>query len=121
VLSARVYRTLGGLGGALATRADLLLESLDAEVGNGRDRVRKLLLELVEPGHGSQKSRRTITREMALRAAGGGREAEIVLDRLSGLRSATTPRGAKAMPRLVLVAGGDGGDDECHALVDLAH
>ena len=54
VLSARVYRELGGLGGALAQRADLLLDILDAEVSNGRDRARKLLLELVEPGHGSQ-------------------------------------------------------------------
>ena len=122
LLSARVYRTLGGLGGALAQRADLLLDGLDAEVSNGKERARKLLLELVEPGHGSHDSRRTITRQMALGAGGGGREAEIVLDRLSGLRGATTPRGAKAMPRLVVVSGGaDGGDDQPDALIDLAH
>jgi formylglycine-generating enzyme required for sulfatase activity len=122
VLSSRVYREFGGLGGALATRADLLLDSLDAEVGNGRDRARKLLLELVEPGLGSQDSRRTITRQMALAAADGGREAEVVLDRLSGLRGATTPRGARAMPRLVMVSDSpDEPADATRAQVDLAH
>lgn len=122
MLSARVYRELGGPGGALARRADLLLASLDSDVRNGRDRARRLLLELVEPGHGSQDSRRTITREMALGAAGGGREAEIVLDRLSGLRGPATPRGARSMPRLVTVSGAeDKAENGNPALVDLAH
>jgi formylglycine-generating enzyme required for sulfatase activity len=59
---------------------------------------------------------------MALEAADGGREAEVVLGRLSGLRGPATPRGARAMPRLVVISSGaDQDDDDAHALVDLAH
>lgn len=119
VLAASAYRELGGLGGALAGRADQLIESLGRD---GRDRARKLLIALVEPGRESQDSRRTITREMALNAAGGGKEAEVVLDRLSGLRDAATQRGANAMPRLVVVSGdGEDQSDSARSLVDLAH
>jgi hypothetical protein len=105
ILSAQVYRELGGLGGALASRADLLLDSLSQEVKDGRERAKKLLLALVEPGHGRPDSRRTISREVALAAADGGREADVVLDRLSGLRGPATPQAARAMPRLVMVFG----------------
>ena len=119
VLTAAAYRQLGGLGGALAGRADQLLDSLGPD---GKERARKLLLGLVEPGRKSEDSRRTITREMALDAAGHGPQAEVVLDRLSGLRDATTSRGAQAMPRLVVVSGNqEEENDQAHCLVDLAH
>ncbi len=72
MLSASFYRNLGGVGGALAKSADGLLESLGKE---GQVRARKLLLELVKPGRESQDTKRTITLDTALKAAGGGLEA----------------------------------------------
>jgi formylglycine-generating enzyme required for sulfatase activity len=119
VLSARSYRNLGGVGGALAKSADSLLESLGKE---GRVRVRKLLLELVKPGRESQDTKRTITLDTALKAAGGGSQAQHVLDRLSGLRDPSIPKGAAATPRLIVVWSRDPEQsDEKDTLVDLAH
>jgi formylglycine-generating enzyme required for sulfatase activity len=100
VLSRQVYRDLGGLGGALANRADQLIEGLGA---GGQERARRLLLELVQPLGEGQATRRTITRARAIAAAGGGLAAEQVLSRLTGARDELTPEGARALPRLVMI------------------
>jgi formylglycine-generating enzyme required for sulfatase activity len=119
VLSARSYRNLGGVGGALAKSADGLLESLGKE---GRGHARRLLLELVKPGRESQDTKRTITLDTALKAGGGGSQAQRVLDRLSGLRDPSIPKGAAATPRLIVVLSRDPEQsDEKDTLVDLAH
>ncbi len=122
-LSARVYHELGGVGGALARSADALLESLGRE---GKECARKLLLELVKPGRESQDTRRTVALRAAMEAAGSGPDdarAREVLDRLSGVRDPTAPRGAAATPRLVVVwsreSQHEGG--EADTFVDLAH
>jgi formylglycine-generating enzyme required for sulfatase activity len=118
-LSAEDYRTLGGVGGALARDADGLLENLGRE---GKERARRLLLELVSPGLHSEDTRRTVTRAAALRAAGGDERAEEVLNRLSGQRDPNRPREAGAAPRLVVVSSPPSGAvDSDESLVDLAH
>jgi formylglycine-generating enzyme required for sulfatase activity len=101
-LSRKTYSEIGGVGGALASRADLLLSGLgDA----GRERARCLLLALVEPVNEGQDVRRTVPKAVALRAAGNGSEAERVLSRLSGARDGQTPESAKALPRLISISG----------------
>jgi hypothetical protein len=116
VLGRDIYRELGGVGGALAKSADGLLESL----GAAKENALEMLVALVKVGRETQDTRRTITKAMAIEAAGGGPEAERILDRLSGLRTAHLPRAAAASPRLVVVSIRGSGDETTH-LVDLAH
>ena len=120
VLSRQDYIDFGELGGALAKRADLLLGTLGTD---GRQRARCLLLALVEPVADGQAVRRTVSKATALRAAGGGDTAELVLNRLTGARDAHTPEQAPAMPRLVMLpdAKRPGSDAAAEPLVDLAH
>jgi hypothetical protein len=114
-LSAAQYLELKGVAGALANGADRLLEGLGRD---GKERAKGLLLALVNPGRESQDTRRTVSKKMALEAAGGGPEAERVLDRLSGL--STAEQGA--VPRLVAVTQAEGGGGGAAGFqVDLAH
>jgi formylglycine-generating enzyme required for sulfatase activity len=110
---------LGGVGGALAKSADGLLESL----GPRKPKALQLLMALVQVGGSGkdrQDARQTIPKTQALRAAGGGVEAEEVLNELSGLRGQDTQKGELARPRLVVVSQGhDAGATT--DLVDLAH
>jgi hypothetical protein len=115
VLSRNVYKELGGVGGALAGSADALLESL----GKEKENALRLLTALVKVGQETQDTRRTITKAIALKAAGGGEQADKILDQLSGLRGPETPRGAAARPRLIVIS--NGSKDEPTDLVDLAH
>lgn len=82
-----------------------------------------LLTALVNVGGHNQDiqdTRRTIPKSVALQAAGGGTQAETILNQLSGLRGRDTSRGAPARPRLVVLstATRDGTSTD---LVDLAH
>lgn len=118
-LSRQVYNDLGGVGGALAKSADALLEGL----GAGKQSALSLLTALVNVGGHNQDiqdTRRTIPKSVALQAAGGGAEAETILNQLSGLRGRDTSRGAPARPRLVVLSTvtRDGTSTD---LVDLAH
>ena len=118
-LSRQVYNDLGGVGGALAKSADDLLESL----GERKPKALSLLTALVNVGGHNQDiqdTRRTILKSVALEAAGGGADAETILNQLSGLRGPDTSRGAPARPRLVVLstATRDGISTD---LVDLAH
>jgi formylglycine-generating enzyme required for sulfatase activity len=118
VLSAQVYQELGGVGGALARSADALVDRLGP---TGKTCARDLLLGLVHVGRGSADTRRTITRETAVAAAGGDAEAERVLDRLAG---GADPENAQAPPgpRLIVTASRTiEGTDEPEVVVDLAH
>ena len=70
-LSRKHYNELGGVGGALAKSADSLLETL----GKGKENALNLLTALVKLGgeiQDTQDTRRTITKSVALSAAGGG-------------------------------------------------
>jgi hypothetical protein len=88
------YKRLGGLGGALARSADRLLGALSE---SDQQRARCLLLALIEPVPEGQAARRTITKTMALDAAGGGSSAELVLERLAGGRGGGTSKQARAL------------------------
>ncbi len=119
MLSRQIYNDLGGVGGALAKSADALLEGL----GAGKRNALSLLTALVNVGGHNQDlqdTRRTIPKAVALQAAGGGAQAEMILNQLSGLRGQDTSRGAPARPRLVVLstATRDGTSTD---LVDLAH
>ena len=119
VLRIEDYRELNGVAGALAKGGDRLLASLGAD---GRERARRLLLALVKPGEESQDTKQPISRTMALQAAGGGAEAERVLNRLSGLRDKQGQVGNGADPRLVVVSEADSDrPGEQSYRVDLAH
>jgi hypothetical protein len=100
------YELVGRVGGALAKSADAVIDGLDDQ---DRGRAQKLLLRLVKVGRGSENTRQTASREAALGAAGGGPEAERVLERLSSGR-------AKGLARLVVVSREAGNER-----VDLAH
>lgn len=93
-LSRQVYNELGGVGGALAKSADALLESL----GEGKQQALNLLTAMVNVGENRQDiqdTRRTIPKSVALQAAGGGAQAEAILNQLSGLRGRDTSRGRR--------------------------
>jgi hypothetical protein len=118
-LSRQAYNDLGGVGGALAKSADALLASL----GAGKQHALNLLTALVNLGGHSEDmhdTRRTISKSVALQAAGGGAQAENILNRLSGLRGDDTSRGAPARPRLVVLSAA-ARDGRTTDLVDLAH
>jgi hypothetical protein len=118
-LSRNVYNELGGVGGALSKSADALLESL----GDGKQKALNLLTALVNVGgdrQDIQDTRRTIPKSVALQAAGGGEQAETILNQLSGLRGRDTSRGAPARPRLVVLSTATRNEASTD-LVDLAH
>jgi WD40 repeat protein len=113
-LRAEVYEALGGVGGALARSADGIVASLGED---GSRRARRVLLRLVKIGRGSEDTRQTSSREEVLAAGGSGDEAAKVLARLSGGRDPGKPAVASAaLPRLVVVSGGERG-----VRVDLVH
>lgn len=119
-LSRQVYNDLGGVGGALAKSADALVGSFGKE---GKQHALHLLTALVTVGSASrerQDTRRTITKAMALDAAGGGKPAESILNQLSGLRGPETQGGTRARPRLVVLSTGSQ-NGATTDLVDLAH
>jgi serine/threonine protein kinase/tetratricopeptide (TPR) repeat protein len=82
VVTPEHYARLGGVGGALARRAETLLGGLSME---GHERVKKLLLDLVQVSRGMPPSRRSRTRQEVLEAAQGDALAEEVLHRLQSL------------------------------------
>jgi len=116
VLCARLYRELGGVGGALSRSADTLLNSLGKD---SRERAMNVLMHLVRPGYEAEPTRRTIPKDKALKAAGGGAEAERILARLSGQRDPRAARSAPATPRLIVISNDTSND--ASPLVDLAH
>ena len=117
-LSRQAYNELGGVGGALAKSADAILGSL----GDEKQKALNLLMALVNIGGGQDMpdTRRTVPKAVALQAAGGGPQAEIILNQLSGLRGPDAARGAPARPRLVVFSTARG-NDATTDLVDLAH
>lgn len=76
------YRAAGGVRGAMARTADATYEAFDR---HSQDLVRKVFLRLVEPGEGTQDTRRKapITE---LQSAAGGDDVHTVLEELAGAR-----------------------------------
>ncbi len=105
--------SLGGVAGALAGKADSVIDGLSTR---DRERARRGLLELVQIGRGHKDVRRPRSRQQVLSAI-GGEDAEQVLARLSGGRDPESPP-LNVPPRLVTVS--RSGDDS-HDRVDLIH
>ena len=81
LLTLASYQRLGGVSGALALATADLLTSLGAE---GSARARRLLLALVRIGPVGEATRRALSRDEALRAAGGDALAEQLGDVQAG-------------------------------------
>jgi hypothetical protein len=79
VLTHEAYVSLGGILETLARTADLTIEALSPD---DRERSRKLLLAVVTPSG----ARQSVSQLDAVAAAGGGAEAERVIDILLGAR-----------------------------------
>jgi eukaryotic-like serine/threonine-protein kinase len=109
------YEQMGGVGGALARQAALLLDGLGEA---GRERAKWLILDLVQVGRGAPDTRRPRTHGEALKAAGGDAKAEEVLARLSGMPLG--PSTDTAGPLRLVVVSEDAGD-AAQQRVDLVH
>ena len=117
VLQRARYKALGGLGGALASSADTLLNQLGTK---NKEQALRLLLALVEPGSSTANTRRSITRRQALASIDSGDAAEEILQRLSGHPGAGGSVQKSDPVRLVLITPAESGnpaDDQ----VDLIH
>ncbi len=117
VLQRARYKTVGGLGGALASSADSLLVRLGDQ---SKEPALRLLLALVEPGINTVNARRSISRRQAVASAGGGEPGEAILERLSGHPGPEESAQESAPVRLVLIspAESENRDDD---QVDLIH
>jgi WD40 repeat protein/DNA-binding SARP family transcriptional activator len=75
-LSVRAYDASGGIGGAIARRAEQIVRDLDAD---GRELARQLFLRLIELGEGTpDTSRRVRTSELQSLRADRGDMAEVI-------------------------------------------
>lgn len=99
VASHDLYEQVGGVSGALAQEAELLLAELGEE---GRDRAKWILLSLVQVGRGTSDARRPRTWREALEAAGNDGLAEDVLLQLTGMRWASG--GSRPSVRFVVLS-----------------
>ncbi|WP_437762047.1 serine/threonine-protein kinase [Sorangium sp. So ce281] len=110
------YEQIGGVSGALARHAALLLDALGEQ---GRERAKWLILDLVQVGRGVPDTRRPRTRGDVLAAAGGDRLAEDVLLRISGMPAGESPAASESL-RLVVMAA-DPPAEPSQQRVDLVH
>ncbi len=74
-LSVEAYREIGGTGGALAAKADMVFESYDEK---SSAEIRRILLRLIQPGEGGADTRRRVGLQ-DLVPAEGSKEAVIAL------------------------------------------
>ncbi|MDI3290998.1 serine/threonine-protein kinase [Polyangium sp. 15x6] len=110
------YDQMGGVSGALARQAALLIDGLGEE---GRERAKWLILDLVQVGRGAPDTRRPRTREEVLAAAGGDTKAEEVLARLSGMPLGSSTVVTTEPLRLVVIS--EDAEDPAWQRVDLVH
>ena len=82
------YRRVGGVKGALAQRADTVIDELSQE---HRELAQRVLLRLTQPGDGTEDTRRRVSRTELVPAEGDD-DVDYVLDRLVDARLLTTGR-----------------------------
>ena len=102
MLTLEAYRETGGVGGAIAKRADALFESFDAEQ---QSIVRGVMLRLTQPGEGTEDTRRRATLHELITRPGEAEKVREVVTALADARLVTT--------------GGDAGDGS--EVVDVSH
>jgi len=137
-LSGEKYRSLGKLAGILASQADSLLASIDAEIkskagvaGRKCNGALELLLRLTCVNDDGRNTRQRISLHDAILTAGAGRDdiGEHIVRRLSGHRDENAPATAHQGLRLIVVSAerdADGkpikdGEDRLLGHVDLIH
>ncbi|MFN7611206.1 MAG: hypothetical protein ACK5QX_09790, partial [bacterium] len=127
-LSGELYRQQGGLAGLLSQAADTLLARVAADVrhgfGRGHDKAAlELLLALVKYDPGGRHTRRRISREEAVQAAGNGnvQVGERVLAWLSGQRDLDRPSDAAGEALRLVVVDKEGPQKGGARHVDLIH
>ena len=114
ILTLDSFNRHGGVAGALAGKADAVIDGLSTEE---QDRARRGLLELVQIGRGQKDVRRPRSRRQVLSAM-GGENPERVLARLSGGRDPEAPP-SSVPARLITVS--RSGEDDSLDRVDLIH
>lgn len=111
-LSGEKYRSLGKLAGILASQADSLLASIDAEIkskagvaGRKCNGALELLLRLTCVNDDGRNTRQRISLHDAILTAGAGRDdiGEHIVRRLSGHRDENAPATAHQGLRLIVV------------------
>ncbi len=91
LLTLEAYRETGGVGGAIAKRADAIYESFDAE---RQAIVRRVMLRLTQPGEGTEDTRRRATMSELITHAGEADKVASVVQALADARLVMTDSNA---------------------------
>jgi hypothetical protein len=101
-LTQAAYAEIGGISGALAKRAEAEFARLTPAQ---QEILRKMfVLRLIQPGEGTEDTRRRATKEELLAAGGSAKEAETVLQQWTNARLLTTTRDEEKKQEIVDVA-----------------
>ncbi len=101
-LTQAAYADIGGISGALAKRAEAEFARLTLAQ---QEILRKMfVLRLIQPGEGTEDTRRRATKEELLAAGGNAKEAETVLQQWTNARLLTTTSDEKKKQEIVDVA-----------------
>jgi WD40 repeat protein/DNA-binding SARP family transcriptional activator len=95
------YQAVGGVSGALASRAEALYGELDA---SGQKMARQLFLRLVTPGDGFEATRRRVLRPTLTSVVGESKAMEDVIDAFGKHRLLTFDRDAESRTPTVEIA-----------------
>ncbi|NIN34392.1 MAG: TIR domain-containing protein, partial [Gammaproteobacteria bacterium] len=102
LLTAQAYEAIGRVEGALVRRADNLYDSL---TDTQKETVRKMfILGLIQPGEGTEDTRRRVPKEELLAIGSDTREAEKILDLWTTARLLTGSRDEDRQQAMVEVA-----------------
>ncbi|MGH7457070.1 MAG: hypothetical protein ACRENG_37315, partial [bacterium] len=101
-LTQAAYAEIGGISGALVKRAEAEFARLTP---TQQEILRKMfVLRLIQPGEGTEDTRRRATKEELLAAGGNAKEAETVLQQWANARLLTTTRDEEKKQEIVDVA-----------------
>ena len=101
VLTLEAYRAIGGVSGALSSRADDLFGSLDHAA---EEAAHQLFLRLITPGEGTEDARRRVSRDEIESIAVDQAAMATVLDRFGSSRLLSFDRDARSHEPTVEVA-----------------
>ena len=123
-LSGEYYQRENGIAGMLSAQADALLQRIDQQIPKGKNAALELLLTLTRINDQGHNTRKRISREDAIYAAGKGDDqlGEQVLQMLSGVRSANAPSASpNTTLRLITLSREKNLEGEEQQFVDLIH
>ncbi len=124
-LSGKAYRDQGGIAGMLSQQADALLDHIEQQAPKkGKQAALELLLALTRVNDEDRNTRKRISREDAIHAAGKGdsKLGELVLRMLSGERpEGTLNTGHHQVLRLITISEEKNPQGDAQQFVDLIH